>query len=127
MLLVFAGKLKENKMENHYLGEKVFKVKDTPFKNYTPSDWAMYFIESYGQIDGGHHKQWVSDQIARILNGCRIEIKQAKWETNNGYEIEWRVNVVGKSKKYLKWVKDMKGEKDEDGEYEYDYDEGIAP
>lgn len=33
-----------------YLGEKVVDVKDTEFKDYTPTDWALYFIFQYGQI-----------------------------------------------------------------------------
>lgn len=28
---------------------------------------ALEMIESYGGIDGGHHKQWVLDQLVRIL------------------------------------------------------------
>ena len=39
-----------------YLGEKVVDIKDTPYKNYTQSDWAMEYIERYGGIDGAHHK-----------------------------------------------------------------------
>ena len=30
---------------------------------------AMDIIEHYGGIDGGHHKQWVIDQVVRILLG----------------------------------------------------------
>ena len=30
---------------------------------------AMEFINEYGHIDGAHHKQWVLDQIARVLLG----------------------------------------------------------
>lgn len=57
-------------------------------------------IEQYGGIDGGDHKQWVIDQVMRIIKG-------------DDYE---------------NWVKDMKGEWDEEyGDYEYDWDEGIAP
>ena len=28
---------------------------------------AITMIEEYGGIDGGHHKQWVLDQLLRIL------------------------------------------------------------
>ena len=28
---------------------------------------AIELIEKYGGIDGGHHKQWVLDQLMRIL------------------------------------------------------------
>lgn len=58
---------------------------------------VMDLIERYGQIDGSHHKQWVLDQIARVIKG----------------------------KDYKKWVKLMKA--GEDGPDTYDYDEGCAP
>jgi hypothetical protein len=108
-----------------YLGETPVDVKTHPeFKNYTPADWAMYFIERFGQIDGGHHKQWVLDQVARILKGTPVEVRLAKWA--DGHE-EYRVSTAETpSKEYLKWVEEMKGELDGD-EYEYDYDEGTAP
>lgn len=30
-------------------------------------DGAIRLIEQYGMIDGGHHKQWLLDQILRVL------------------------------------------------------------
>lgn len=51
-----------------YLGETpVTDLTGTPFADYTPTDWAIYYIGSYGQIDGAHHKNWALDQVARIL------------------------------------------------------------
>jgi hypothetical protein len=82
----------------------------------------MYFIEGYGQIDGGHHKQWVLDQVSRILKGTNVIIKQASWD--NGHK-EWRVVLDEPSEEYKKWVIEMKN--GEDGPDTYDYDEGIAP
>lgn len=117
-------------MSNGYLGEELVKQEDTEeFKDYTPSDWAMYFISCYGQIDGAHHKAWVLDQVARILKGTQVEIKRASW--SDGYS-EYRISTVDESSdEYNKWVIEMKGElqsdEDEEPEYEYDYDEGIAP
>ena len=58
---------------------------------------ALDLIERYGGIDGGHHKQWVLDQVARAL-------------LDDGYE---------------DWVAEMKD--GEDGSDTYDWDEGIAP
>jgi len=88
---------------------------ETPLK--TPAEWALIFIEQYGQIDGGHHKAWVLDQVARILLGTPV-IVIAPHMTDC---------ATGKpSKRYLDWVNEMLGE-EMDGEYEYDYDEGIAP
>lgn len=107
-----------------YLGET-----PTTFKKHFRSrnELALYYIGSYGQIDGSHHKQWVLDQVARILKGCEIILTIAKWD--NGHE-ELRVTTGKESPAYIYWVKEMKGKyiKDDDYEgYEYGYDEGIAP
>ena len=34
---------------------------------------ALDVIYRYGGIDGGHHKQWVLDQVVRILTGFAYE------------------------------------------------------
>lgn len=61
---------------------------------------ALETILTYGGIDGGHHKQWVLDQVVRTLSG----------------------------EAYGEWVKVYRGEYDEDNEeFEYEWDEGIAP
>ena len=54
-------------------------------------------IYQYGGIDGEHHKQWVIDQIARILA----------------------------EERYAEWVVDMKD--GEDGPNTYNWEEGVAP
>jgi len=107
---------------NGYLGETILDVKDTKFKDLTPFDWAMCYLERYGQIDGDHHKLWVLDQIARIYNETKVIVKLAKWD--NGDE-EYRFELDEPSKKYLDWVDHMKD--GEDGTDTYSYDEGIAP
>ncbi|WP_281182241.1 hypothetical protein [Vibrio sonorensis] len=38
------------------IGEQVVDISSTRFKDYAPFDFAMLFIETYGQIDGDHHK-----------------------------------------------------------------------
>lgn len=106
-----------------YLGETPFDVKDTPFADYTPADWAIYYIGSYGQIDGDFHKLWVLDQVSRILHGTPIEIVQAAWDDGS---TEWRMTTGEPSEAYLEWVKMMKDE-DENGDEQYSYDEGRAP
>ena len=114
---------KEDEMK--FLGETIVDIESTPFKGYTPQDWALHYIETYGQHDGGHHKQWTMDQIARILKDTTVVIELAKW--SNG-EQEYRISTGEPSKKYLDWVKYMMGAYDEEyEEYEYTYDEGIAP
>jgi len=57
-------------------------------------------VYRYGQIDGGHHKMWVMDQMIRRITG----------------------------KNYEDFVKDYQGEYNEEEEYfDYEWDEGIAP
>lgn len=108
-----------------YLGEKKVDVANTPYANFTPNDWAMEYISLYSQIDGAHHKQWVLDQVARILKGTKVILRVARWE--NGKQ-EYRFNLDTPSQEYLDWVNELRGEYDEDSDtYEYDYDEGIAP
>mgnify|MGYP006269383671 CR=1 FL=1 len=108
-----------------YLGETLVDVNKHPeFSKYTNTDWAMYFIQMYGGIDGGHHKTWVLDQAARCLKNTPVVVKEAKWD--NG-EREYRISTGVPSKEYKDWAQSMLGKKDEFGQYEYDYDEGIAP
>ena len=106
-----------------YLGTTQVEQKDTIYKDYTEKDWILYFIEEYGQIDGALHKDWVIDQVVRILKGTKIEIEKAEWE--NGHS-ELRVSLEeGESEDYKQWVIDMKD--GEDGPDTYSYDPGIAP
>lgn len=100
-----------------YLGETTVDIANSPFKNYTPFDWAMYFIERYGQIDGDHHKAWVIDQVARILKGSPITAKLAKWSTG---EEEYRIDIGKQTQEYKKWVREM-------NKHGYTYEKGIAP
>lgn len=58
---------------------------------------VLDIIEQYGSIDGNHHKQWVLDQVIRILT----------------------------EEEYEKWIKEFKD--GEDGPETYDWDEGIPP
>lgn len=58
---------------------------------------ALSCIRQYGGIDGGHHKQWVLDQVVRELTGPA----------------------------YAEWVREQKD--GEDGPDTYEWDEGIAP
>jgi len=105
-----------------YLGETIVDVKDTDFKNYKAADWAMWFIESYGQIDGTQHKQWVIDSVTRILKGTKVIVSMAKWTDG---QTEYRIILDKPSTKYLKWVKEYKT--DENGDEAYGYEAGVAP
>lgn len=109
-----------------YLGDVLVDIQSHPeFAEYTEKDWAMYFIHRYSGIDGGHHKDWLIDQVARILKGTPVIVEKASWD--NG-ESEYRVTTGTPSPEYEVWVQEMLGEYDEENEeYEYTYDVGIAP
>lgn len=105
-----------------YLGETEFPIEETPYKNYTKEDWIREALE-YGQIDGGHHKQWALDQIARALyGGIPDSFKLAKWDTG---VTNWRLGEYTETEEYKQWVADYKA--GEDGPETYGYDTGIAP
>jgi hypothetical protein len=61
---------------------------------------ALAMIGKYGTIDGAHHKQWVLDQVVRVLLG-------------------------GDPAAYAAWVARVRA--GEDGPETYDWDAGIAP
>jgi hypothetical protein len=109
-----------------YKGETIVDMNTHPtFSKYTAIDWAMLWIERYSWIDGAHHKTWVFDQISRILKGTNVILKEASWE--NGHS-EYRYDLDEPSDEYNAWVKEMLGNYDEENEeYEYSYDTGIAP
>ncbi len=110
---------------NKYLGEKPVLLENSPYKDWSRADIAMSFIERYGGIDGSHHKTWVLDQAARALKGAPIiDLRVASWSESPD-EYRWE---LGTSDEYEAWVIEMKGDYDEEHEeYEYSYDEGIAP
>jgi hypothetical protein len=115
-----------------YLGNFPIDITAHPvYSKYTPADWAMEYIERYGQIDGAHHKTWVLDHVARILKGTAVIVEQARWSPNDQYPeglMEDRISLADPSPEYLEWVEMMKGDWDEENEwFEYNYDEGIAP
>jgi hypothetical protein len=118
------------KVRPNYLGEVLITdLSQTEFKDFKPADWAMYFIERYGQYDGDWHKQWTMDQIARILKGTPVIVKQASWDSG---QKEYRVSTSGEtSPEYKAWAISMLGEPITNGsgdvEYEYTYETGIAP
>ena len=99
-----------------YLGEFPVTVEKTPH------EWALLYITKYGGTDGEHHKTWVIDQVARILNGTPVVTKEARW--SNGQR-ELRFDTGKPTKAYRKFVAAAK--RGEDGPDTYGYDEGIPP
>lgn len=94
-------------MSEDYLGEKVVEdLNNTPFVGYTAKDWALEYISRYGGIDGAHHKQWVLDQVVRILLGTPVIVKQATWGTADKIrESEWRIDTADEpTGAYRAWV-----------------------
>ncbi len=105
-----------------YLGETILKVEETQYENYTKEDWALLWIQMYGGADGHHHKDWVLDNVARILQGTPVIITLAEWV--NGHREE-RLNLDEPPKEYWEWVE--KSKYGEDGPDTYSYEFGIAP
>ena len=62
-------------------------------------DRVLGLIAEYGGIDGGHHKQWLLDQIVHTLTDPTEE--------------------------YGAWVDEY--QLGDDGPHTYEWDEGIAP
>ena len=117
-------------MSGTYLGaEIVSDLRGTPYAGFGPAQWALEFIGSYGQIDGAHHKQWVLDQVARILHDTDVVVKKASWDAGaNVRTFEYRISTGEPSASYLAWVAEQKrGDAEAGEEDDYDYDEGIAP
>ena len=107
---------------SEYLGETEVDWRVLPeFKDFTREDWALTIIEMYGSIDGAHHKDWVLDQVARVLNGANINVRIAKWDDGQS---EIRFDVED-SERYHAWVRTITD--GEDGPNIYSYDTGIAP
>ena len=99
-----------------YLGEFETTVEKTP------QEWALDWITMYGGFDGAHHKDWVLDQVARILHGTPVIAKEARWA--NGHA-ELRYSTGEPTQAYHDWVRDLKA--GEDGPDTYGYSVGRAP
>jgi hypothetical protein len=99
-----AEQMQDKSQESKRGGEISLEIDGKNFsaiKNEQKVPMALQMIEKYGGIDGEHHKQWVLDQIARILCGTKAA--------------------------YEEWVEDMKNWNEQDEEYEYDWSEGTPP
>ena len=105
-----------------YLRSKVVDILKTKSSDFGPKDWALFWIENYGGFDGAHHKDWVLDQVARILLGTEVIIKKATWSDGS---TELRMTLGTPTKAYDAWVVNVKS--GEDGPDTYEYSTGIAP
>lgn len=56
---------------------------------------ALKYAWSYGQIDGGHHKMWVIDQMVRALLEDEYEEWVKRYETPDGDDYwEWDIGIA---------------------------------
>jgi hypothetical protein len=95
-----ADASKQQKPE--YLGEEKVDVEQSKFRGWTPTQWALFFMDEYGSIKGAHHKQWVLDQVRRILHGTPVVVTRAKW--SNG-ELQVKIGTGEPTAAYLEWMK----------------------
>ena len=80
---------------------------------------ALAEIASFGDTDGGHHKQWCLDQVVRILTGCPDKIVKSTWGEGHNY------TVLGESDEYHKWLREFAD--GEDGPHTYQWSVGTPP
>jgi len=50
------------------------------------------FILRYGSIDGAHHKQWVLDQVLKVLLEDKYEETIKEYESDGEYE--WNKGIA---------------------------------
>jgi hypothetical protein len=56
---------------------------------------AMTFIERFGGIDGAHHKQWVIDQVVRVLVDDYADwVTEMKAGEDGPYTYSWDVGIA---------------------------------
>lgn len=84
-------------------------------------DKALEIAHRYGGIDGGHHKEWVVDQMVRALTGCPIVTATSSDANGENYEYE----TQGESEEYHTFLRDFA--EGEDGPHTYSWGIGIAP
>lgn len=60
-------------------------------------------LATWGQIDGGHHKMWVIDQMVRALCGCP-ELAENEFGVNEEYcEFVRKYKEGGEGRRYYSW------------------------
>ncbi len=107
---------------NKYLGETEIELINSNYATYEKQDFVLMWMKMYKGIDGEHHKDWLLDQIARILRGVKVVLVVAKWE--DGTEEE-RFSLGEPTELYNNWVAEVKS--GEHGPDTYGYKEGTAP
>lgn len=89
---------------------------------------ALDVAINYGQTDGDHHKLWVIDQMVRHLTGCPVE--QGHGVVPSTGE-PFTFDTLGRSADYEEFIRvysyDPNADPEDDEEWGYTWDEGIAP
>jgi len=85
---------------------------------------ALNLIISYGGIDGSHHKDWVMDQVVRVLTNCEMVIETGESQDENG-KYTFYYESLGESEEYKELIR--KAKDGEDGPDTYSWEVGIAP
>jgi hypothetical protein len=80
-------------------------ITKTLYSQYEKHDWAMLWIELHNGFNDEDQKDWLLDQIARILLGNKIIVKEVLWE--NGCS-ELRFQLAEPSPDYINWVEETK-------------------
>lgn len=109
-------------MSKKILSIEKISIDNTEFKGFTKEDWVMHWIYWFSSISGDHHKNWLIDQIVRILKDTEVVCNVYSFSDGTKENI---VSLGEPTKNYHEWVKEMKF--GEDGPGTYDYDAGIAP
>ena len=75
--------------DNYITKEKVKELEEESKK-------VLDLIFEYGQIDGGHHKMWVIDQIVRILTKDKYNewIKNYVYDEETGDTYSWDKGIA---------------------------------
>lgn len=62
----------------------------------SPTQKAIDLIVEYGGIDGAHHKDWVLDQVVRVLAGERYEdvVREATAGEDGPDTYEWNEGIA---------------------------------
>lgn len=55
---------------------------------------VLDLIVDYGSIDGAHHKQWVLDQIIRVIIGVNYEAFIEAYMRNDEGNVAWDVGIA---------------------------------
>lgn len=82
---------------------------------------ALKIAFQSAQVDGGHHKMWVIDQMVRALTGSPM----VEWTGLDCRKEPYTCMIQGESELYKKFIK--KHNDGEDGPDTYEWDEGIPP